>query len=121
VIDASQSWAHRHNRTVTYVYLLLPGINDTPTTPDDSSTCSADAKARINLMRWNPVLGGDTYQRIDDHGLTSFKRRLENRPPRRHRPRHPRPRHRRRLRPTLAPRPRYRKLRIRNNVVSSRP
>jgi 23S rRNA (adenine2503-C2)-methyltransferase len=78
VIDASQSWAHRHNRTVTYVYLLLPGINDTEDDARRLATLLADAKARINLMRWNPVLGGDTYRRVDDRGLTSFKRRLEN-------------------------------------------
>ena len=28
-------------------------------------------------MRWNPVLGGDTYRRIDDRGLTGFKHQLE--------------------------------------------
>lgn len=77
VIDASQSWAHRHNRTVTYVYLLLPGVNDTEDDARRLIHLLADAKARINLMRWNPILGRDTYRRIGDHGLTSFKRRLE--------------------------------------------
>lgn len=30
VVDRSLSWAHRHHRVVTYGYLLLPGVNDTP-------------------------------------------------------------------------------------------
>jgi 23S rRNA (adenine2503-C2)-methyltransferase len=77
VVDASQSWAHRHNRPVTYVYLLLPGINDTPDDARRLITLLASARSRVNLMRWNPVLGGDTYRRIDDEGLTAFKRKLE--------------------------------------------
>lgn len=77
VVDASQSWARRHNRTVTYVYLLLPGINDTRQDAQRLLGLLSGARARVNLMRWNPVLGGDTYRRIDDRGLTSFKRRLE--------------------------------------------
>lgn len=78
VIDASQSWARRHNRIVTYVYLLLPGINDTAADARRLVALLGAAKARINLMRWNPVLGGDTYRRIDDVGLGQFKARLES-------------------------------------------
>lgn len=77
MINASQSWAHRHNRTVTYVYLLLPGVNNTPDDARRLVRLLGGAKARVNLMRWSPVLGGDTYQRVDDHGLTGFRRRLE--------------------------------------------
>lgn len=78
VIETSQSWAYRHNRPVTYVHLLLPGINDTSDDARRLITLLASAKARVNLMRWNPVLGGDTYRRIDDQGLIAFKRQLES-------------------------------------------
>jgi 23S rRNA (adenine2503-C2)-methyltransferase len=77
-IDASQSWARRHNRPVTYVYLLLPGINDTPADARRLGDLLDGSMARINLMRWNPILGGNTYGRIDDRGLTDFKRQLEH-------------------------------------------
>jgi 23S rRNA (adenine2503-C2)-methyltransferase len=77
VIHESQSWARRHNRTVTYVYLLLPDINDHPTDADRLIALLGNRRARINLMRWNPVLEGGPFQRVSDRGLTSFKQRLE--------------------------------------------
>jgi 23S rRNA (adenine2503-C2)-methyltransferase len=77
IVDASQSWADRHNRVVTYVYLLLPGINDTDADADRLVGLLAGRRARVNLMRWNPVLGGEMFQRVDDRRLTDFKHRLE--------------------------------------------
>jgi 23S rRNA (adenine2503-C2)-methyltransferase len=77
VVAASQRWARRHNRRVTYVYLLLPGVNDHPADADRLIALLPGPLARVNLMRWNPVLGGDAYRRIDDRGLGRFKRRLE--------------------------------------------
>lgn len=77
VIEASQSWAERHNRTVTYVYLLLPGINDTDSDADRLIGLLRGRRARVNLMRWNPVLGGDQFRRIDDDRLSWFRRRLD--------------------------------------------
>lgn len=76
VVETSQSWAERHNRIVTYVYLLLPGVNDSEADIDRLTGFFAGRKARINLMRWNPVLGGPVYERIDDAGLSRFKRAL---------------------------------------------
>lgn len=77
VVGASQRWADRHNRTVTYVYLLLPEVNDTNADADRLVGMLQRRKARVNLMRWNPVLGGATYRRVDDRRLTSFKHHLE--------------------------------------------
>jgi 23S rRNA (adenine2503-C2)-methyltransferase len=77
VVDASQSWARRHNRVVTYVYLLLPGVNDTRADADRLVAMLAGRLARVNLMRWNPVLGGDRFRRVDDQRLGWFARRLE--------------------------------------------
>ena len=62
---------------MTYVYLLLPGVNDARADADRLIGLLGGRLARINLMRWNPVLGGDQYQRIGDGALTAFKRRLE--------------------------------------------
>lgn len=77
VVAASQRWADRHNRTVTYVYLLLPGLNDTDADANRLVTMLRRRRARVNLMRWNPVLGGPTFRRVDDRRLASFKRLLE--------------------------------------------
>jgi len=76
VIETSQSWARRHNRRVTYVYLLLPGVNDTRADAERLIAWFRHRPARVNLMRWNPVLGGPRYQRVDDRGLADFKQRL---------------------------------------------
>lgn len=76
VIDTSQRWAERHNRTVTYVYLLLPGVNDADADADRLLGLLHQRRARVNLMRWNPVLGGDAFRRVDDRRLTTFKERL---------------------------------------------
>lgn len=77
ILAASGSWARRHNRLVTYVYLLLPGVNDAPDDADRLVHLLAPTPSRVNLMRWNPVVGGDAFRRIDDRGLTGFKRQLE--------------------------------------------
>jgi 23S rRNA (adenine2503-C2)-methyltransferase len=76
VIGLSQSWARRHNRAVTYVYLLLPGVNDTDEDLRRLTTWFAGRPARINLMRWNPVEGGGTFERVDDRELSRFRRHL---------------------------------------------
>ncbi|MFA9433013.1 23S rRNA (adenine(2503)-C(2))-methyltransferase RlmN [Egicoccus sp. AB-alg2] len=76
VVTTSQAWATRHRRPVTYVYLLLPGVNDTRDDADRLVRWFRHRHARVNLMRWNPVLGGPRYARVDDHGLAWFKRHL---------------------------------------------
>lgn len=76
VVDAGRRWAHRHNRTVTYVYLLLPGVNDHDADARRLARLLDGGHARVNLMRWNPVLGGPRYQRISDRGLARFRGRL---------------------------------------------
>lgn len=73
VVGASLSWADRHNRTVTFVYLLLPGVNDDPADARRLVGMLAGQRARVNLMRWNPVLGGPTFRRVDDRGLVRFR------------------------------------------------
>lgn len=76
VIELSQSWAHRHNRIVTYVYLLLPGINDSPADASRLVDWLAGQPARVNLMRWNPVHGAD-FQRASDATVHRFRACLD--------------------------------------------
>eukprot|EP00873_Tetraselmis_striata_P032628 jgi/Tetstr1/452892/TSEL_039928.t1 len=70
------SWAERHSRIVTFVYLVLPGINDTHADLDRLCAMFAGQPARINLMRWNPV-DGVALRRTDDHTLAAFRHGLE--------------------------------------------
>lgn len=72
VIARASSWAERHNRIVTFVYLVLPGINDTPADAKRLAALMAKRKARVNLMRWNPV-DGVALDRTSDRSLALFR------------------------------------------------
>ncbi|MAN76323.1 23S rRNA (adenine(2503)-C(2))-methyltransferase RlmN [Pelagibacterium flavum] len=76
VVARALSWAERHSRIVTFVYLVLPGINDTHADLDRLCAMFAGQPARINLMRWNPV-DGVALRRTDDHTLAAFRHGLE--------------------------------------------
>ncbi|WP_370676994.1 23S rRNA (adenine(2503)-C(2))-methyltransferase RlmN [Pleomorphomonas sp. PLEO] len=76
VVERALAWAHRHNRPVTFVYLVLPGINDSAADADRLAAMLENTPARVNLMRWNPVDGID-LERTPDRSLVRFKRRLE--------------------------------------------
>lgn len=72
VVGRALSWAERHNRVVTFAYLLLPGVNDTPADAARLAAMLAGAKARVNLMRWNPVDGVE-LGRVSDRTLATFR------------------------------------------------
>ncbi|WMT91327.1 23S rRNA (adenine(2503)-C(2))-methyltransferase RlmN [Pelagibacterium sp. H642] len=76
VVARALSWAERHNRIVTFVYLVLPGINDTRADLDRLCAMFVGQPARINLMRWNPV-DGIALGRTDDRTLALFRAGLE--------------------------------------------
>lgn len=73
IVARSQSWAVRHNRVPTYVYLVLPGLNDSPADVARLRAWFKGQPARVNLMRWNPVGGGRQFKRVDDRTLGRFK------------------------------------------------
>lgn len=76
VVSGALSWARRHNRTATFVYLLLPGINDQKADADRLIAMFRGEPARVNLMRWNAV-DGLGFTRIGDHRLQQFRAELE--------------------------------------------
>lgn len=76
VIARALSWAERHNRIVTFVYLVLPGINDSMADAQRLASLFIDRPARVNLMRWNPV-DAIPLQRTSDHMLSFFRHHLE--------------------------------------------
>lgn len=76
VIERASSWAERHNRIVTFVYLVLPGINDTLTDAKRLASLMNKRKARVNLMRWNPV-EGIALDRTSDRSLGLFREVLD--------------------------------------------
>lgn len=76
VLVRALSWAERHNRMVTFVYLLLPGVNDTRADADRLVKMLYYQPARVNLMRWNPV-EGVAFGRTNDRQTQYFRHRLE--------------------------------------------
>lgn len=76
VVGGALSWARRHNRTVTFVYLLLPGINDAGADLARLIGMFRGQPARLNLMRWNEV-DGLGFARISDIRLMQFRAGLE--------------------------------------------
>ncbi|MCF1744170.1 23S rRNA (adenine(2503)-C(2))-methyltransferase RlmN [Paradevosia shaoguanensis] len=75
VVARALSWAERHNRDVTFVYLVLPGINDSRADLERLVAMFSGQRARINLMRWNPV-AGIRLGRTEDRVLALFRERL---------------------------------------------
>lgn len=75
VVERALSWAERHNRDVTFVYLLLAGINDSRADLERLVAMLGGQRARINLMRWNPV-DGIKLGRTEDRTLLAFRERL---------------------------------------------
>lgn len=55
VVAAAKDWSLRHNRPVTYAYLVLPGLNDTRADVHRLTQWFSGGGGRVNLMRWNPV------------------------------------------------------------------
>lgn len=76
VVHHALAWADRHNRTVTFAYLLLPGINDSSADAKRLSSLLAGHKARVNLMRWN-VVEGVGLRGTREVGLRKFRSHLE--------------------------------------------
>ena len=76
VVGRASSWAERHNRTVTFAYLVLPGVNDTPADAKRLAAMMAKRQARVNLMRWNPV-DGIALKQTNDGNLALFRDTLD--------------------------------------------
>ena len=76
VVTRAFSWAERHNRVVTFAYLVLPGINDSLSDAKRLAKVMSGRRARVNLMRWNPV-HGISLCRTTDRSLGIFKQTLD--------------------------------------------
>ncbi|PKN20159.1 MAG: RNA methyltransferase [Deltaproteobacteria bacterium HGW-Deltaproteobacteria-22] len=76
VIGRAQSWADRHRRDVSYAYLVLPGINDSQDDARRLAGFLAGQRARVNLLRWNPV-DGVSLPRTTDRSLARMIRTME--------------------------------------------
>ena len=76
VVARASSWAERHGRIVTFVYLVLSGINDTIADAKRLAGLVNKRRVRVNLMRWNPV-DGIALDRTNDRSLGLFREVLD--------------------------------------------
>ncbi len=72
VVERALSWADRHNRVVPFAYIVLPDVNDDAADATRLARMLAGRKARVNLMRWNPV-DGVALDRTTDRRLGLFR------------------------------------------------
>lgn len=75
VVARALSWADRHQRVVTFAYVVLSGVNDEPADASRLVAMLAGRRARVNLMRWNRV-DGVALAPTDERRLMAFRDQL---------------------------------------------
>jgi 23S rRNA (adenine2503-C2)-methyltransferase len=77
LIDACRRFPLRRRSRITFEYVLLDGINDTPDDARRLVTLLADVKAKVNLLPLNAA-AGIPYERPSDERVNRFARILAN-------------------------------------------
>jgi len=83
VIEAVTAFIHaqhggeriRLNERVTFEYILLKGVNDTPAHAQELIRLLRNVPSKLNLLTHNPA-EGLPFERCDDEWIESFKERL---------------------------------------------
>ncbi len=65
-------------RRITFEYVLLPGVNDTPADAKRLPRLLQDIPAKVNLIGYNPGRADAPFQRPDEDSLESFAERLRD-------------------------------------------
>ena len=76
LIDACKFYYEKKNRQVTFEYLMLKGINDSPQQANKLSQMIFDFDAKINLIVYNPVDVLNNLFPSDDHTVNAFQKIL---------------------------------------------
>jgi 23S rRNA (adenine2503-C2)-methyltransferase len=77
LIDACRSYPLHQRRRITFEYILLKGINDSPQDARRLAKLLRPIRAKINLIPFNDFEGSD-YQRPEDSVINEFKEILHN-------------------------------------------
>ena len=76
LVDAAQAYAERTGRRVSYEWVLLAGVNDTPRDANELGALLKNRLAHVNLIPFNPV--DDTpYHAPDRASIRVFKEMVE--------------------------------------------
>ena len=76
VVESVLSYSERHNRKIVIAYLLLPGINDSPTDVRNLARWFRGKNVMINLLEYNKT-SASTIRKPTRQEIGDFKRRLE--------------------------------------------
>ena len=73
------AWSHEyHNHHITYEYVLLTGVNDTPEVAKELATyIKKTAVSKVNVIPYNAVAGKD-FTRSDNERIERFKQVLRD-------------------------------------------
>jgi 23S rRNA (adenine2503-C2)-methyltransferase len=76
VLEAGDDWFRQTGREVTYEYVLLGGLNDTPAHASALAELLAGRRATMNLIPYNPIGGPASGggSRAGEAGLDPFRR-----------------------------------------------
>lgn len=75
LLDACRHYLLRPRERLTFEYVLLGGLNDTPADARRLAKLLAGLRAKVNLIPWNPV-PGSPYRAPEESRLAEFQRRL---------------------------------------------
>ena len=78
LIDVCRQFPLKRRSRITFEYVLLAGVNDTPADARRLAALVADVKAKVNLLPLNAA-PGLPYERPDDRQVDRFARSLADR------------------------------------------
>jgi 23S rRNA (adenine2503-C2)-methyltransferase len=78
ILDACRRFPLRHRNRITFEYVMLAGVNDTPEDARRLVKLLAGIKAKVNLIPLNPA-PGIGYERPSDERVDRFARILADR------------------------------------------
>ncbi len=78
VLEEVRKWDFRHQRRVSFEYILFSGVNDTPRHVRELSRLLGGLSCRINLIRFHPI-PGTPLKGSDEETLAAFKDMLNDR------------------------------------------
>jgi 23S rRNA (adenine2503-C2)-methyltransferase len=72
LLDAVRAFPLERRRRITFEYVLLAGLNDSPADADRLAGLLRGIRCKVNLIPWNPHAGAP-YQRPPAHAIASFQ------------------------------------------------
>ncbi len=78
VIDACRAFPLKARARITFEYVLLAGVNDSPADADELARAIVDVRCKVNLIPWNPHAGAE-FKRPSDEAVRAFAAHLAER------------------------------------------